>query len=229
MTNPSFVAVGDIHGCVLSLEALIKKVMAVPHSEPRTWVFLGDYIDRGPSSKQVIDFLLDFATQHDCVFLRGNHEQMLLDAQDTGHYSGWHKAGGRPTVQSYGFRTLSLDLSSQHFHFYRNTRLFLDTPDFCFVHAGMLPNLSVREQVGDETVHANFLWERTHLKQSNVWEKTVVFGHTPKSEPFRDSQMIGLDTGCVYKNLPGMGKLSAVLLPEMKFVSQLCLDKPQPY
>ena len=223
-----FIAVGDIHGCFETLKTLIAQVGDA--ADDRTWVFLGDYIDRGPDSKKVVDFLIDFSASHDCVMLRGNHEQMLLDSQDSRYMKMWLKNGGQTTLKSYGARFTKLDLPYQHLHFYRNSRLFFDTPDFLFVHAGILPDMTVAEAVADEDNHDDFMWERAHLTEAdNVWEKTVVFGHTPQPKPITGRNMIGIDTGCVYKYLPGLGKLTALLLPEGEYIQIPCRDNPKPY
>lgn len=227
MADQQFVAIGDIHGCVRSLEAMLEKIE--PYDD-RTYVFVGDYIDRGPDSKGVVDLLLDFSKDRDCVMLRGNHEQMMLDAHESGDTSLWLMNGGDTTLKSYGADFNKLDLPYQHFHFYRNTYLYHDTPDYFFVHAGLPPDLTIEESLEDDSAIQSFLWTRSHLGVAdNVWKKTVVFGHTPKPEPVIKQNMLGIDTGCVYQNLPNLGKLTAVLLPEQEFIFQECLDQPKPY
>ena len=74
--HSSIVAIGDIHGCSQTLEGIIKKVKK---HQPKKWIFIGDYIDRGPNSRETLDFLINFKKNHDAIFLRGNHEQMFLD------------------------------------------------------------------------------------------------------------------------------------------------------
>ncbi|NBW70053.1 MAG: serine/threonine protein phosphatase, partial [Bacteroidetes bacterium] len=69
-------AIGDIHGCLKTLKALLKDLIS-EFGRERTFIFLGDYVDRGPDSKGVIDFLLEFRTEYNCIFLRGNHDAML--------------------------------------------------------------------------------------------------------------------------------------------------------
>ncbi|TNE70803.1 serine/threonine protein phosphatase [bacterium] len=224
--SSGFIAIGDIHGCSLTLQALLTQLKPF---EDRTFVFLGDYIDRGPNSKDAVSTLIAFAATHKCVFLRGNHEQMLLDVQNGEPNANWIANGGKMTVQSYLNDAKRFELPYQHTHFFRNTKLFYEADSFLFVHAGIDPDLSVEENIADEAYHEDFMWERRHLKEQNVWEKTVVFGHTPKPNPIQTSTMLGIDTGCVYKNLPGLGKLTAVILPEMTFVQQNCLDEPKPY
>lgn len=191
----------------------------------RTFVFVGDYIDRGPASRQVVDFLLDFKEDVDCVFLRGNHEQMLLDAFRRDDSTMWMMNGGRSTLQSYDILDSGGSLPEEHEQFYKSTRLYYDTDDYFFVHAGLSPAKTIAQSIEDEKEQQEFLWERSHLNAFETpWEKTVVFGHTPRPKPLQKDKMIGIDTGCVYDRV-GYGKLTAVKLPEEEFVTQHCLDK----
>lgn len=225
--DQQLVVIGDIHGCPKSLEALLKKLIPF---QTATFVFLGDYIDRGPDSKSVIDLLLDFSKNTNCVMLRGNHEQMMIDALQTGDTALWFHNGGRDTLMSYGNKFTNPDLPYQHYHFIHNTRMYYETDDYFFVHAGLPPDMTIREAVANQQYWHEFLWQRSHLDvKKTVWEKKVVFGHTPVPEPLANKYMLGLDTGCVFPNLPGMGMLTAAILPQEKFVSQQCLDYPRPY
>lgn len=189
-------------------------------------MFVGDYVDRGPDSKGVVDLVLDFSKDHDCIFLRGNHEQMLLDAYKRGNLDLWLMNGGRSTLESYGAKFDSFDLPEEHLEFYESTRMYYDTPDYFFVHAGIPPSMTIEQCLEDdnkEIIH-EFLWERSHLNAFETpWEKTVVFGHTPRPHPIKKPNMLGIDTGCVYQSL-GYGKLTAALLPEVEFIQQVCLD-----
>lgn len=217
----SFIAVGDIHGCLRSLEALLEQLEAY---DDRQIVFVGDYIDRGPDSRGVVDRLLEYRRERDCVFLRGNHEQMLLDAYLHGNLDLWLMNGGQYTLQSYGARHDRFDLPDRHLEFYKNTRMYYDTDDYFFVHAGLAPYKTIAESLEDEDEVEEFLWERSHLEAFETpWEKTVVFGHTPRPRPIHKNKMLGIDTGCVYDSL-GYGTLTAVLLPEETFIQQSCID-----
>lgn len=191
----------------------------------RKFIFVGDYIDRGPSSKQVVDYLIEFQKDVDCVFLRGNHEQMLLDAINRNEHRLWMMNGGRTTMKSYGFSSKSAaSLPKEHEQFYRNTKLYYNTEKYFFVHAGVSPGKTIAQSLEDEEEVQEFLWERSHLNAFETpWEKTVVFGHTPRPNPFIKDKMIGIDTGCVYDRV-GYGKLTAAKLPEEEFMQQPCLD-----
>ena len=212
----SLVAIGDIHGCLLSLDSLLSRVSP---SKDDTLVFIGDYIDRGPDSKGVIDRLLKLREEYNCVFLRGNHEELLLGYIDRGEYDLWAINGGIQTLASYGLHGEGASIPSEHEAFIRETEIFYETEDFLFVHAGIRPNLTVAENLAEADPMV-FLWERGHLKVSETpWEKTVVCGHTPVSEPVDRPHLINIDTGCVFFTHPHLGHLTAVRLPDRAFVS----------
>lgn len=210
------IAIGDVHGCAHSLDALIDEL------DPATddhLVFVGDYVDRGPNSRGVISRLFDLSNTIECTFLRGNHEVLMLDYLDRNEFELWRMNGGIETLESYRAGNGNIEIPESHVAFLRETKMYHEEPDFFFVHAGLRPNLSVRENVetSDERV---FLWERSHLDVDEpAWEKVVVCGHTPHSAPISRHKLIMIDTGCVYHRHPGMGRLTAVRLPEREFVS----------
>ncbi len=210
------IAIGDIHGCPKSLDALLEEID--PSSDDHL-LFVGDYIDRGPDSKGVIDRLLDLREEVECTFLRGNHESLMLGYLDSGAFNLWRVNGGVSTLQSYlGEEDTDFDLPEAHTEFVRNTKLYHETDDFFFVHAGLKPELTIEEnlEAHDEKV---FLWERGHLEATEfAWEKPVVCGHTPQPEPINREKLLLIDTGCVYHMQPGMGRLTAVRLPEREFI-----------
>ncbi|MEL7834760.1 metallophosphoesterase family protein [Fodinibius sp. Rm-B-1B1-1] len=221
MSERKYIAIGDIHGCFHSMKALLDKLESY---YDRQFIFVGDYIDRGPGSKQVVDYLLDFKENVDCVFLRGNHEQMLLDSFQKGSKSMWMMNGGRETIKSYNANGDTLSLPESHRKFYESTRLYYETENYFFVHAGLSPAKTIAESIKDEKELQEFLWERSHLNAFETpWEKTVVFGHTPRPKPVQKDKMIGIDTGCVFDRV-GYGKLTAVKLPEEEFIQQTALD-----
>lgn len=223
MSNKKYIAIGDIHGCAETMKALLEELQSF---YDRTFVFVGDYIDRGPDSREVVDFLLEFREKVDCIFLRGNHEQMMLDALRGGDRDLWLMNGGRTTILSYDSdgQGRRFYLPDDHRRFYEQTRLYYDTEKYFFVHAGVSPHKTIKESLKNENEIQDFLWIRSHLNAFELpWEKTVVFGHTPRPHPTLKPKMIGIDTGCVY-NRRGYRKLTAVLLPEEEFVEQPCID-----
>jgi len=216
-----YIAIGDIHGCLKSLKALWQKIS--DYNDVK-FIFVGDYIDRGPDSKGVIDFLIDIQSDHDCLYLRGNHEQMLLDALEQQAISHWFRNGGEATLASYGSDLNIKNIPQSHLDFIKNTVLYFDTDEYFFAHAGAPPEMTIETSIKSPESQDYFLWGRDHLNAlSTSWEKTVVFGHTPRAFPIRRPRMLGIDTGCVYDEI-GYGKLTAVVLPDEHFIEQKSLD-----
>lgn len=211
-------AIGDVHGCVRTLDALLDRL---PGDAPL--VFLGDYIDRGPDSPGVLDRLIALDSERTCIFLRGNHDQMLLDYaegdMDEDDLALWTKHnGGGATLAPYAQRG---GIPDEHVAFLRATRLFYDTPDAVYVHAGLDPFASVAEQLAEPNPFA-LMWTRSHLDvppAERRWEKTVVCGHTPHRQPLDQPNLVLIDTGVFRSAADGFGRLTAVEMPTRRFVS----------
>ena len=209
------IAIGDIHGCARTLDRLLSDLDIQPDDH---LVFIGDYIDRGPDSKGVVDRLLELRKTVTCTFLRGNHEDLFLGYLDKDEYDIWAINGGIATLESYRDETGSITIPEEHIQFMRDTEILLETDDFVFVHAGMRPTLTVAENLENADPQV-FMWERSHLKAAELpWEKTVVCGHTPVSEPVDKGNLLNIDTGCVFYTNPSLGLLTAVRLPERTYV-----------
>jgi serine/threonine protein phosphatase 1 len=143
---------------------------------------------------------------------------MMIEYLDTGAFSLWRMNGGVSTLQSYLGDDSEVDIPDAHTEFVRETKLYHETGDFFFVHAGLKPDFTIRKTLEDPDEEV-LLWERGHLNASEVaWEKTVVCGHTPRPDPIDREKLLLIDTGCVYHMKPGMGRLTAVYLPEREFV-----------
>ncbi len=221
MTQEKIIAIGDIHGCLRSINSLLEKLSGY---RQHTFVFIGDYIDRGNNSKGVVDRLIKFGQERECIFIRGNHEQMLLNACYKNDLDLWLMNGGRSTLSSYGGTYKDFNIPDEHLEFYKSTKMYYDSENYFFIHAGMSPKKTIAECLESNKEIENFLWEREHLNAFETpWEKTIVFGHTPRSRPIKKNKMRGIDTGCVYDRL-GYGKLTAMVLPEEEYVQQICLD-----
>ena len=173
-------------------------------------VFLGDYIDRGPDSSGVVSFLIELKNslkENKLVFLKGNHEDMLLSYLDL---SGRHGKmfllnGGRATVQSYGVIAdnpspdqLQAAMPPAHLAFYQALENYYLTGSYLCVHAGIHPDKSLREQSDED-----LLWIRDlFLRNSHTLPYTILFGHTPQTSVlYHLPYKIGLDTGLVYGNM----------------------------
>jgi Calcineurin-like phosphoesterase len=199
--------IGDIHGCADELRRLVE---ALPVARGDQLVFLGDYIDRGPGSNVVVAYLISLAglvNQVDLVFLRGNHEDMLLSYLGIGGQHGdmFLINGGKATLASYGLgpdnftveRALST-IPSGHLSFFRQLKSYHVMESFLCVHAGIHPQKPLAEQTDEE-----LLWIRNaFIYRSHSLPYTVLFGHTPQPTVFYDlPYKVGLDTGLVYGNM----------------------------
>jgi serine/threonine protein phosphatase 1 len=185
------IAVGDIHGCAKALDALIDAVD--PVAEDRL-ILLGDYIDRGPDSRGVVDRVLDLEGRCQLITLMGNHELMLLEAlEQINGLSFWLSYGGQQTVDSYGGQLDSIP--ADHLDFLRRCRFFYETDSHLFVHANYQHDLPL-----DRQPPLTLFW--THLTTvvplPHVSGKTAVVGHTPQfsGEIVDLGHLLCIDTFC---------------------------------
>lgn len=214
-------AIGDIHGCQRQLATLLERI---PLDKKRdTLVFLGDYINRGPDSRHVLETLL--RVREECantVFLMGNHEEMLLEYAATGDIDRLrllHAMGVEATLASYNasmrdLRNLSF-LPETHREFLHSLRLSWVHAPYLFVHADAGPQpgdpeypRKERIRTADQVLASRRLAREAPLDTSHV----MIFGHTPFEMPLVMPDRIGVDTGAVYGNL-----LTALELPARRF------------
>ncbi len=200
-------AVGDVHGCANELRTVLNKLPLHPDC---TIVFLGDYIDRGPQSREVVDTILELSKSYEVIPLMGNHESMLLkfiadpESEDAAMFI---YNGGSATLASYRTGPDEYHIPEDHLEFYRTLRLSYETEDYFFVHAGF-PDVPLAQLDVGEHAQA-MLWLRGSFRTSTyAWSKRIVHGHTPVREVVFRPNRINVDTGCVYD-----GKLSVVELP----------------
>ncbi len=202
MSEPRTFVVGDLHGCVEELERLLE---ALEPGGADTVVFLGDYIDRGPSPRGVIDRLLRLRHEGPrCVFLRGNHEDMFLAFLGCAGLYGdaFLFNGGEATLRSYGLDhtagpVTAAMLPADHLDFLLGLELSHQEGEFFCVHGGLAPTRPLHEQSVED-----MLWIRDEFISSpHLFPFTVLFGHTPQREILLDlPYKVGLDTGVVYWN-----------------------------
>jgi len=212
-------AIGDVHGCADLLRSLLDMIAADAGDKPARLVFLGDYVDRGPDSKGVLDLLLAIRkTRPDTIYLKGNHEQAMLDFLERPHLNEeWLHWGGDKTIESYGVaniwtrspedvaRDLSKQLPRAHRHFLNELTLFEVIGDYAFVHAGFKPGVPLATQVEEDC-----LWIRSAFHNARPDErpdKVVVHGHHPVKKPLDAGWRIDVDTGAVWSDA-----LTAVVL-----------------
>ncbi|MEZ5923208.1 MAG: metallophosphoesterase family protein [Hyphomicrobiaceae bacterium] len=196
-------AIGDIHGRADLLAEMLAAIAADQRQRPALaetrLVFLGDYIDRGPASKQVVE-LLETRIPKGCrpIFLKGNHEDMLLKALiSPAGLEIWLANGGEATLRSYGIHRHHASSSEiaeafgTHWHFFDSLALTHEAGDYLFVHAGIRPNVALGAQRPND-----LLWIRhDFLGHAGDLGRIVVHGHTPASEPEVRTNRIGIDTG----------------------------------
>lgn len=200
-------AIGDVHGCVDELRLLLNRL---PRTSETTLVFLGDYVDRGPASREVIDTILELQQRSKVVALKGNHEVMFLNYlrdPESAAAGSFIYNGGSATLASYADANGEIVIPEAHREFLKTRPLLYEGEHNVFVHAG-LPRIPLDEidPVRDE---ATLLWTRGRFLTTNYdWGKVVVHGHTPVQRVTLRSNRINIDTGCVFD-----GRLSAIALP----------------
>lgn len=203
-------AVGDIHGRLDLLDPLLARIDADLAGHPldqSIQVFLGDYIDRGQASAQVVERLIRRSEAYPTICLKGNHEACMLEfLENPESLIGWGRNGGLTTLMSYGvepvlnpdFDTrlrlaaeLAEALPATHREFLSSLPLTFSCGDFLFVHAGVRPGIPLARQREED-----LLWIReAFLCHEAPFEKVIVHGHTPVMEPEIRGNRIGIDTG----------------------------------
>jgi serine/threonine protein phosphatase 1 len=171
------IAIGDIHGCSVALETLLREIDPQPED---TIVALGDVIDYGPDSKGVIEQLIDLSHRCELILLEGNHEQMLFGAlQGPSDLRFWISCGGEPTLACYPGRSEQELIDPDHLLFLRTRcRSFYETDEAIFVHAGYHPNQPMSEQ-SDSVLRWEFVVPGRMAPHYSG--KPVFAGHTPQT------------------------------------------------
>lgn len=210
--------IGDIHGCCDCLNDLLGRITPDPIQD--RIVFLGDYIDRGPQSKQVIDVLLALKRRHGrTIFLKGNHEDALLQYLAGGMKRFYLEIGGRETLLSYGcqepFEACQTCIPDSHLEFFYDLMPYFEDEATLFVHAGLKAGLHLTQQPPEWLY---WVERERFMKQHYDFGKRVVFGHTVVAEPTAlTPDRIAIDTGAVYG-----GALTCLILPDLECVSVPC-------
>ena len=223
--------IGDIHGCLNELVSIHQKILSYEKykKEEDLIIYLGDYIDRGPKSKQVVDEIIEFKNKgFKTYFLMGNHDEMMIDflLNKINNLKNWLNFGADQTFRSYdievvefikdGFDDYIIDklreiliekLGNNHINFFTNLKLKFSVSQYLFVHAGIDPIKNFAEQTKKD-----YLWSRSSdfFHKDFKAEKIIVHGHTPEKDIIDLPGRINVDTGCYFS-----GKLSCVCLSDI--------------
>jgi len=205
--------IGDIHGCHGALIKLLGQLAVDPRED--CVIFLGDYIDRGPDSKAVVDEVLRLRKQlRHCITLMGNHEEMLLRFLAGHERQLFPRVGGRETLASYGVhepydRHALRKIPDEHCRFFEELLTCWEDDNYIYVHAGLQPGVHLSQQPREW-----LLWAREdYLGSDYDFGKPVVSGHTPCRQPRVEKNKLIIDTGAVYG-----GRLTCLVLPDREFV-----------
>jgi serine/threonine protein phosphatase 1 len=220
---PRTFVIGDIHGCAATLRRLIgEKLRPLPGDRI---LLLGDLIDRGPDSKGVLDFILELRESGLSVdSIRGNHEEMFLQAGEDHYYRElWYANGGLATLASFQADGPG-DIPHRYRAFLEALPLYIQLDNFVIVHAGL--NFDLPDPMADTEA---MLWTRSSfVDRGRIGGRRLICGHTPvmvnRLEASLNDSKIMLDNGCIFNDRPGMGNLAALELESMTLFLQPNID-----
>ena len=214
-------AISDIHGCLKTFKALLKKIDLKKEDD---LFLLGDYIDRGKNSKGVIDHIWDLKEEGFRVHcLRGNHEQMMIDAKVyKSKEAFWMRHGGTNTVESFTGNVVGQD----YYHWMMTLSHYFVTEDYLLVHAGF----NFRNNTPLEDVDA-MIWIRgwyDDLDRDWLGKRVIIHGHTPtirtrledSLQNILEIPIVNVDCGCYYRDKNGLGLLAAFDLDNQNYIFQ---------
>jgi len=229
----------DIHGCAKTLKTLVEDLI---QPSKHDWLyFLGDYIDRGPSSKEVVDYLMFLQKEdYNIRTLLGNHEDYLVKSyeeelslkkifgikQKNKKKNEWLFHGGKETMESFKLTELK-DFPLEYLEWMKNLEYYIELENFILVHAGL--NFNIDDPFEDKNA---MLWVRDfEIDQKKIGNKRIIHGHVPVSLEFIDISInnkgykfIDLDNGAYMTEREGFGNLIALELTSMEYKVQYNLD-----
>lgn len=201
-------AIGDIHGCHETFGKLLLDEIQLRKSDEIYCV--GDYIDRGPDSKGVVDLILELRKAgHRIHTLRGNHEQLMMESDlSPENFEHWCENGGDKTLKSFQTRRYA-DMNPMYKDFFARTKYVIEKGKYIFVHAGL--------DFRDEDIFENkeaMLWIRDfEVDDQKLGDRMLIHGHSPRTAETIFAQtgnVRNIDGGCVYPHRPGYGYLFAL-------------------
>jgi serine/threonine protein phosphatase 1 len=192
--------VADVHGCINTLTSLIEKISPTPDDEI---YFLGDYIDRGPESKKVVDYIINLKKQLNVTCLKGNHEELYEESEDA----------------PYGFKDISGNFVPQYSQFWKDLKYYIELEDAILVHASI--NFNSKWPFHDKV---SMLWRASKSMYSgNNTGKRIIRGHSRKKiddilyQVSTKGQVISLDNGC-YRNITDYKYLCCIELNSLSLI-----------
>lgn len=191
---PKLIGISDIHGEYEKLCAVLNKTS--PQKDD-TIIFMGDYIDRGAKSREVVDKIIGMQNVCNCVYLIGSHEYALLHASSDEYYNYlfWNY-GGVQTVESYGSFE---NILKTHGDFFKSLKFYHLTDNYLFIHAGLKPGVPLEEQHETDMVYIR----KEFYGQKHSLPQKIIFGHTEFTSPQIQDDKICIDTGCgKFKDAP---------------------------
>lgn len=228
----------DIHGCYKTLKLLVEKKI-IPTKED-TITFLGDYIDRGPDSKKVIDYIMMLQLEFPNInCLRGNHEEYMIESfyaeQNKKWYSFfignntvglWKSVGGNDTLKSFKVKKIK-DIPKKYIDWLENLKYYILTDNFIIVHAGL--NFKIEDPFSDKLAMTSLRDFEVDMKKTG--QRRIIHGHVPLSIEFiesliadKTSPYIAIDNGCYHRNKANMGSLVALEINSLQIANQHNID-----
>ena len=210
-------AISDIHGCFKPFYELVVNTIKLSRSDQL--ILLGDYIDRGEQSREVIDFIIELINKgYNITALRGNHEEMSLDSyKNPDLLPLWFMNNGISTLESFGIQDIS-EIESRYIEFFESLKYYIIIGDVIFVHAGF-DDFALNPFENKHTM----IWEcSASYRNPLLADKTIIHGHRSKTISHvknlisERSKVIPIDTGCVYAKEIGYGNLSALEVNSMR-------------
>ncbi len=211
------IAISDIHGCHRTFDKLIFEILGAEQKD--TLFLLGDYINKGPGSKEVLDTVFQLKkTGFAIICLRGNHEQYLIDALfDPEKEMYFLSRGGIETLQSFGVNSVR-DIPDRYLDFLCNLPFYHELDDYMLVHAGL--DFSVEHLFDNEDAMLNI--REMNVDETRIAGRKIIHGHVPTAvEQIADgldfsNGHVSIDGGCVYNHIHSLGNLTALELDNRK-------------